>query len=116
MFNYAPRWDTVVMTDPTKYRRIADYHIERLIHKYNPADQKIVQEYTHMLSNQQGTEATWAIVYDNYNGNWLRECRINKWNYRYIVLKSNLPLRSSDRYFSMHPAVHCLQQIPVHGQ
>jgi hypothetical protein len=25
------------MPDPAQYRRIADHHIERLIHKYNPA-------------------------------------------------------------------------------
>jgi hypothetical protein len=30
------------MPDPTKYRRIGDHHIERLIHKYNRADQEIV--------------------------------------------------------------------------
>ena len=33
------------MSDPTKYRRIADHHIERLIHKYNPADQNFFQNF-----------------------------------------------------------------------
>ena len=33
------------MSDPTKYRRIADHHIERLIHKYNPADQIFFQNF-----------------------------------------------------------------------
>jgi len=55
----------VVITDPTKYRRIADHHIERLIHKYNPADQEIVQECTNMLSAQETPVAAWGIAYDN---------------------------------------------------
>jgi hypothetical protein len=32
------------MPDPTKFRPIADHHIVRLIHKFNP-EQKIVQVY-----------------------------------------------------------------------
>jgi hypothetical protein len=40
------------MTDPTKYRRIGDHHIERLIHKYNPVDQEFVIEYINMLRAQ----------------------------------------------------------------
>jgi hypothetical protein len=31
------------MTDPTKFRPIADYHIVRFIHKFNPEDQTILQ-------------------------------------------------------------------------
>jgi hypothetical protein len=45
------------MPDPARYRRIADHHIERLIHKYNPADQEIIQEYIDMVRAQQGTGA-----------------------------------------------------------
>lgn len=42
------------MPDPARYRRIADYHIERLIHKYNPADQEIVQKYIDMVRPKKG--------------------------------------------------------------
>jgi len=45
------------MPDPARYRRIADHHIERLIHKYNPVDQEIIQEYIDMVRAQQGTGA-----------------------------------------------------------
>jgi len=37
------------MPDPTKFRPIADHHIVRLIHKFNPEVQDIVQEYSDNL-------------------------------------------------------------------
>jgi hypothetical protein len=37
------------MPDPTKFRPIADHHIVRLIHKFNPEVQDIVQEYPYNL-------------------------------------------------------------------